>query len=125
MENKQLLTLVLVLIIGFGAGYIVAPRYSPMGIHKMPDRSMMSNGSMMQDSMMGMMVGLNGKTGDAFDQAFLTEMIMHHEGAVQMAEAALRNAKHSELKTMANAIISAQTTEIDQMRDWLEDWFNQ
>jgi uncharacterized protein (DUF305 family) len=52
-------------------------------------------------------------------------MIVHHEGAVEMAEAALEHAKHEELKTMANAIISAQTSEIAQMKQWLRDWYNE
>lgn len=52
-------------------------------------------------------------------------MITHHEGAVEMAEAALKNAKHQEIKTMSHAIISAQTTEINQMRDWQKAWYGQ
>ena len=69
--------------------------------------------------------GLQGKTGDAFDQAFLSEMIMHHQGAVVMAQAALQNAKHQEIKDMARAIISAQTSEINQMQMWGKSWYNQ
>jgi uncharacterized protein (DUF305 family) len=83
------------------------------------------NHSGMQGEMDGMTRALDGKTGDEFDKAFLAEMIMHHQGAVVMAEAALVNAEHEEIKTMANAIISAQTTEIKQMRDWQKDWYGQ
>ena len=50
-------------------------------------------------------------------------MIVHHEGAVAMAEAALKNAEHQEIKTMATAIISAQTAEIAQMHAWLAEWY--
>ena len=93
---------------------------------------MMGNGEMMNNNGMGMngamdsmMAGLSGKTGDAFDKAFIEEMIMHHEGAVAMAQAALKNAKHPEIKIMANAIISAQTSEINQMKGWLKDWYGE
>jgi len=79
----------------------------------------------MEHTMNSMTSGLEGKTGDAFDEAFLSEMIVHHEGAVEMAEAALVNAKHPEIKTMAGAIISAQTSEIAQMKKWLTDWYAQ
>lgn len=79
----------------------------------------------MQGEMDAMMAGLAGKTGDDFDKAFLSEMIMHHEGAVYMAEAALQSAKHEEIKNMARAIISAQTSEINQMKGWQKMWYGQ
>lgn len=118
MQQNQLLTLVLVLLVGIGLGYFFAPTK-----HQMPNGEMMSNGSMMHDSMSSMMAELNGKTGDDFDKAFLSEMILHHQGAVEMAQAALQNAKHQEIKAMASAIISAQTSEIEQMKNWLRSWY--
>ncbi len=51
---------------------------------------------------------LEGKTGDEFDRAFIEGMIPHHEGAIDMARAALKNKKHEEMKTLARDIISAQ-----------------
>ncbi len=93
----------------------------------MADGTMM-HGSMhsgMQGEMDAMMAGLVGKTGDDFDKAFLSEMIMHHEGAVDMAEAALQSAKHEEIKNMARAIIAAQTSEINQMKGWQQTWYGQ
>jgi uncharacterized protein (DUF305 family) len=65
---------------------------------------------------------LKGKTGDEFDKAFIEMMIPHHEGAVKMAEAAKANAKHQEIKTMADEIINAQNKEISMMRDWQKAW---
>lgn len=85
-----------------------------------------SNGMMgnnMSGAMQGMMSGLNNKTGDEFDKAFLSEMIVHHQGAIDMANAALKNAKHQEIKDLANAIISAQTKEINQMKEWRTTWY--
>jgi uncharacterized protein (DUF305 family) len=40
-----------------------------------------------------------------------------------MANAALKNAKHQEIKDLANAIISAQTKEINQMKEWQTNWY--
>ena len=117
----------LALILGFGGGYLAHSTKTPI-----EDEHMMSSGMMMYNDTMGMsgamddmMTGLSGKTGDEFDKAFLAEMIVHHEGAVSMANAALQNAKHKEIKDLANAIISAQTTEITQMKAWQKSWFNQ
>jgi uncharacterized protein (DUF305 family) len=77
----------------------------------------------MANMMQGMMAGLDGKTGDAFDKAFLSEMIMHHEGAVVMAQAVLKSSKRPEMLKLANDIISAQTGEIKMMQDWQSAWF--
>jgi uncharacterized protein (DUF305 family) len=58
-----------------------------------------------------------------FEQRFMEAMIDHHEGALDMAQAALEQAEHPELRTMAEAIIIAQEAEIEQMRGWLSEWF--
>ena len=99
--------------------------YNKQGMmHKMPDGSMMNDEDMSMESMMSdMMVGLEGKTGDEFDKAFLSEMIVHHQGAVDMAKAVLATSKKPELVKLANDIISAQNKEIEMMKGWQKAWF--
>lgn len=65
---------------------------------------------------------LENFTGDEHDRFYIANMIAHHQGAVDMAKLAQTRAKHSELKTMANDIISAQTTEINNMLGWQKAW---
>ena len=97
---------------------------SNTGGHMMPDGTIMGgSNSKMSGMMADMMVGLEGKTGDEFDKAFLSEMVMHHEGAVVMAEAALKSAKHPEIKTLSNAIITTQNKEISDMKTWYKAWY--
>jgi uncharacterized protein (DUF305 family) len=91
----------------------------------MPDGTMMGGNTDMASMMANMNAGLQGKTGDTFDQEFLAEMIVHHQGAIDMAKLALTNAKHQEIKDLAQAIISAQTKEINEMRQWQKSWYNQ
>ncbi len=55
-------------------------------------------------------------TGAAFDRMFLTMMIEHHSGALPMARAELASGVNPQAKDLASAVISAQTTEIDEMR---------
>jgi hypothetical protein len=50
-------------------------------------------------------------------------MIMHHQGAVAMANDALKQAQRPEIKQLAEAIIQAQEAEIKQMQDWRKAWF--
>jgi len=129
MENNKIATLLVVLLVGLGLGYFWGEsRLSTpqANTHMMPGGMMMNNSEMgMGNAMDDMMYGLRGLSGDAFDKAFLSKMIVHHEGAVAMAEAALKDARHSELKSMANEIISAQTREIEQMKAWQKTWHNQ
>ena len=66
---------------------------------------------------------LRGKTGEAFDRAFLSQMIAHHTAAVQMAKEALRSATKPETKQEAQKVIDSQTKEIAQMTDWLKNWY--
>ena len=83
----------------------------------------MGGNTQMHGAMQGMTTGLTGLQGDAFDKAFLAEMIVHHQGAVAMAELALTNSKHQEIKDMAQKIIAAQNAEITQMQAWQNSWY--
>lgn len=78
----------------------------------------MGMGSSM-DQMMGSMKDISGYD---FDKAFINAMIVHHEGAIKMAEQASHKADHQEIKDLAVNIISAQTAEIEQMKKWKKDW---
>lgn len=59
-----------------------------------------------------------GMQGVPYDALFIDSMIMHHEGAIVMARQALEAAERPEIRQLAEAIISAQQREIDEMRAW-------
>ena len=65
-------------------------------------------------------------SGPEFDREFIRQMIVHHSGAVVMSRALLDNAAEiklrPELKKLAEAIVTAQNGEIDQMNRWLAEW---
>jgi uncharacterized protein (DUF305 family) len=75
---------------------------------------------------MSMSSTLVGKTGSAFDgafdEAFVSGMITHHQDAIDMARMADSQAQHQEVKDLSKAIIETQQKEIDQMRQWQKDW---
>ncbi len=60
---------------------------------------------------------LQTKTGEDFDKEFLIQMIMHHEGGVEMARQALVKTQNEEIKKLAQTIIDAQTDEIKTMQN--------
>ena len=64
------------------------------------------------------LTALGNATGDAFDKLFLKSMILHHEGAIKMAQMIV-DSNNSEAKALAAAIISSQTEQIEYMRGLL------
>lgn len=76
----------------------------------------------MSSSMNQMMGSLEDKSGYDFDKAFIDAMIVHHEGAIKMAQQAEHRAQHQEIKDLSKNIINTQTTEIEQMKQWKESW---
>ena len=97
-------------------------------MHQMPDGTMMSTNQTMQNMdtmMMDMTARMKGKIGDQLDKVFLEDMIVHHQGAVDMAKLLKAGTKRPELQKMADDIVTVQTKEIDMMKEWLKDWFGQ
>jgi len=130
MKKESVLLGIIGLLIGVGITWTTATLavnnnstglMDTMGMHPGSPKSkdVMDN----DDMSMGQMVnGLNGKTGDEFDKNFIAEMIAHHQGAIDMANLAKTNAKHEEIKKMADDIIAAQTKEINEMKSWQSNW---
>jgi len=58
--------------------------------------------------------------GADFDRAWLTGMIAHHEGAVEMAEAVLKDGVNTAVRELADAIIKGQEAEIAEMRNLIK-----
>lgn len=115
--------MLLTLVIGLTAGYMIGQGQT----NPQQDESIstMNHEISMQSTMDNMMMSLDGKQDDELDRAFLDEMIIHHEGAVSMAETLLDGTQRPELIQLGQAIISAQTDEIAMMKQWKAQWFNE
>jgi len=84
---------------------------TPMG-----DMDGMDHGGMMSDSDMQ---ALEDATGVEASRLFLEQMIVHHQGAIEMAQAEVDNGQNADVIALAEAIIASQTTEITTMEDIL------
>ena len=84
------------------------------------------SGGHMHDMAMGTqgMAALNKLSDREFDVAFMSQMITHHQGAIDMAEQTLKVAQRPETKQEAQKVIDGQTREIAQMEGWLKDWYD-
>ena len=58
-------------------------------------------------------------TGKA-DTDFAMMMVVHHQGAIDMAKAELASGKNPEMRKTAEKVIAAQTKEIAQLEAWLK-----
>jgi len=72
-----------------------------------------------------MMADPAGLSPDEADRAFLEGMIAHHQGAIDMAQSYLDAdfEKQPEVAQMAEAIVTVQDGEIEQMQGWLDEWY--
>ena len=88
-----------------------------------PDMNM-DMGGMDHSSGMGMMTqqdmdALSAATGAEFDRQWLTMMIEHHEGAIEMANTEIADGSNPDAQEMARTIVASQQQEIDTMRTLL------
>ncbi len=82
----------------------------------MPDSDMTAMSHMMTDM-------ANLKTAMPFDKAFMMAMIPHHQSAIDAAKIAQQQATKPETKTLAGSIIADQQKELDQMQQWMKQWY--
>ena len=95
---------------------------TPMAYHPQRNKMMAMTPEQMQNMMMSMDLG----AADAqFDLRFLNAMIPHHEGALVMAEDALKKSKRPEMKKLSQEILTSQKQEIEQMKEWRKTWYKQ
>lgn len=66
-----------------------------------------------------------GPADATFDRRFLEGMILHHEAAVVMAKDVLLKSQRPEVRQLAQAILASQTTEVNQMKMWQQQWYGQ
>jgi uncharacterized protein (DUF305 family) len=62
-------------------------------------------------------------TARPFDREFIDMMIPHHQGAIRMARVEIAKGDNPDAKRLAEAIVQAQTKEIDEMNMWRVDWY--
>jgi uncharacterized protein (DUF305 family) len=99
--------------------------YPNVGNTPMAWNSEMGHMMTMTDSQKkGMMMSEDLGASDAnFDLRFLNAMIPHHDAALMMATEVQGKTKRTEVKKLAQDILSSQKAEITQMQQWRKAWY--
>lgn len=80
---------------------------------------------LMADAMMVMDDGMRNALMDGnINHDFVTMMIPHHQGAIDMAKALLLYTKDPQLRNLAQGIITEQQNEIQLLKLWLQQYKN-
>jgi uncharacterized protein (DUF305 family) len=87
----------------------------PLTMDSSMDHSDMMSGMLSADELAEM----STLRGTGFDRAWMSGMIKHHEGAIEMAADVLKDGKNAEVKALANTITSGQDAEIIEMKEML------
>lgn len=144
-RNQTIIIGLLALIAGLLVGYFLggntmpynsvfsnAPTYEEMEQHRddrlgghTHDDEIVAGDGELQHMMDEMMLIGRGKTGDAYEEAWLRGMVVHHLGAINMAEELTEKSDRPELIEFANTIINDQSEEVEQMKGWLNEWYNE
>ncbi len=77
----------------------------------------MSMPGMMSDADMQQ---LTAASGTEFDRLFLQQMIVHHQGALEMADTELAQGSNTAALALAQSIKTSQTAEITEMQQMLQ-----
>lgn len=116
MDNTAKIVIALILV---GAGAFGGYTFAKNGPQEVPESASMHE---QMDSMTASLEELEGTT---FDYAFAEEMIVHHQGAIDMALMAKERSQDPSVLALADAIIAAQETEIAMMEGWITMWKTQ
>lgn len=127
MHSGNAISLVIALAVGIAIGITICSVRTKEPAQPTPEPVVeeTAHDTSMHGTMDAMTSGLEGKSGDAFDKAFIDEMIAHHQGAIDMANQVRLKSQRPELQQLALDIIEAQTGEIKMMREWRTTWFGE
>jgi uncharacterized protein (DUF305 family) len=109
VRNRVVLAQSVLLITLMAAGCGDGSSTNPVGPRAMAGQGMGNNG-----------IGNNGMgmwSGSEFD--YLTQMIPHHEEAIEAAQVLERGTGRNAMRRFARMIVETQTAEVNQMRRWL------
>lgn len=109
--------------LGFGLCTAISASSEPKSDSISHETTTMNEEVSMEEQVKQLSGELDDKTRNALDRAFVENMIVHHEGAIEMAEKVVDQTKRPEVKALAEEIIATQGAEVETMNGWLKQWY--
>jgi uncharacterized protein (DUF305 family) len=124
MKRNTLLTiLTIILAIGIIAGSSVYV-YSRINHKNMRRDNNTHNQDKMKDDHDKMSMSPQAMAKMVTDEkSFISEMIPHHQEAVDSSKKVLETTQDDDIKNFANNIIETQNKEIERMKSWYQSWY--
>lgn len=92
------------------------PMQEGMPMHDMAQMAMLHDMSMMES--------LEKLPPARLQVVFMSQMVPHHQSAIEMARLVPDRAAHQELKELAKTIVDSQSSESRQFESWLASWYS-
>lgn len=120
-KHASIISVIVFFVIGIAVGYLLPGDIKDAGHGHGDEATEQTMDS--HDHMEAMTDSLKDKFGADYEKAFLEEMIVHHQGALDMSNQLLQKTERPELVKFANDIIDLQSAEIFMMQNWLNSWY--
>lgn len=59
------------------------------------------------------------------EKDFITQMIPHHQEAIDTSMLVFDSSTNEELKNFAQEVITVQTAEVNEMKQWMKQWYDE
>ena len=109
--------------LGFGLCTAISASSEPKSDSISHETTTMNQEVSMEEQVKELSGELDDKTRNTLDRAFVENMIVHHEGAIEMAKKVVDQTKRPEVKALAEEIIATQGAEVETMNGWLKKWY--
>ncbi len=121
MKTQTILIVVIALLVGGIGGYLFSKSERYQSMVGMGGQERYQNEAPTTDAPNAH--GMHGMNTTLSEKEFVEGMIPHHEEAVDTAKQVIARGESSEVKELAEAIVTAQEKEIADMKTWYKAWY--
>lgn len=118
MKKTKLIALItgVLAVVGIGSWYVVTDRQTVEKNNQQANNTEVVEVTETSNSKFATL------TGEAFDEAYIADMLAHHEGAINMSEMVGAATERQALIKLAQSIMETQSQEYMQMLTWQKEW---
>jgi len=120
---KSILTLFIILIIGYLIGIFTKQNGDIFSIFKNNNKSQIDIIKNTKDSIDQITKSAQKETGEIFDKQYLDAMITMYEGSVALSKLGTVAGGRAELRTVAREVSKEDAETLAQLKKWRSEWY--